>query len=261
MQDQQDGGSNPPKPRSEVYLPGRVRLPSQSYGRIIFRRVVRGIAKGLIGLLSCCQVTGIENLPVQGPGLIVINHLGDADGVLLLAVLPRFFEALVKIDLYHSPLLGTLLDLFGVIWVHRGVADRKAVSAILSAVKQNRLVVIAPEARESLTGALEQGTPGAAYLALKANVPVIPVTFTGTENKKVVNNIKNLRKSRFTLTVGKPFLLPSNPDFRRGVEIGTKTIMVELAKLLPSEYRGVYSTDVRDAGTLDIDPSTDTPTG
>jgi len=253
MQDQPDGGSTPSKPRSEVYLPGVVRLPSQNPGRMLFRMVIRLIARILIKLVAHCQVSGMENFPVQGPGLIVINHLGDADGILLLAVLPCFFDSLVKMDLYQYPVLGTLLDYFGVIWVHRGVADRNAITAALDAIKQDRLVVIAPEARESVTGALEQGTPGAAYLALKASAPIIPIAITGTENNKVVSNIKHLRRSQFTLTVGRPFRLPSNPNIRRGVEMGTKTIMVELAQLLPPRYRGVYFPDVKEATSQEKD--------
>jgi 1-acyl-sn-glycerol-3-phosphate acyltransferase len=192
-------------------------------------------------------VTGIHNFPMQGPGLIVINHLGDADGILLLAVLPRFFEALAKIDLYRYPILGILMDAFGVIWVHRGVADRNAVKACLSAFEHNRLVAIAPEARESLTGALEKGTSGAAYMALKGNVPIIPITVTGTENKRIVANLRRLRKNRFTVTIGKPFSLQTNPDVRQGVKDGTKTIMMTLAEQLPPEYRGVYANAEADA--------------
>ena len=74
---------------------------------------------------------------------------------------------LTKIELYEIPLLGKVLDLYGVIWVRRGQPDRRALRAVMEAMDDKRMVAIAPEGRESLTGALEEGTGGAAYLALR----------------------------------------------------------------------------------------------
>ena len=103
------------------------------------------------------------------------------------------------------------------------------------------MIAITPEGRESLTGELEEGTPGAAYLALKANAPILPVTFTGTENRHVYGSLKKLRRPKISVTVGKPFFLPASRDWRMSVEQGTYQIMRALAEQLPPEYRGVYS--------------------
>lgn len=105
------------------------------------------------------------------------------------------------------------------------------------------MVAIAPEGRESLTGTLEQGTGGAAYLALKGDVPVIPVTFTGTENKIVFNNMKRFRRTNVSMTIGKPFQLEQLKDRRMSIQVGTEEIMKTLAQQLPPKYRGVYSSE------------------
>jgi 1-acyl-sn-glycerol-3-phosphate acyltransferase len=105
---------------------------------------------------------------------------------------------------------------------------------------QGRFIAIAPEGRESLTGALEPGTEGAAYLALKARVPLIPVAFTGTENQQIYGNIKRFRRSPVTMTIGSPFQLEDLPDRREAITRGTETIMRQIASYLPPEYRGVY---------------------
>ncbi len=107
-------------------------------------------------------------------------------------------------------------------------------------MKEGRLIAIAPEGRESLTGSLEGGTGGAAYLALKMDVPLIPVTFTGTENKRIYTNLKHFRRTDITLTIGTAFNLKQMPDWREAVTEGTDLIMRKLAQQLPPAYRGIY---------------------
>jgi 1-acyl-sn-glycerol-3-phosphate acyltransferase len=105
------------------------------------------------------------------------------------------------------------------------------------------MIAIAPEGRESLTGALEEGTEGAAYLALKANTILVPVTFTGTENRRVFENIKRFRRSCVSMTIGKPFRIHDSPNRHQAIETGTKEIMQVLANQLPSAYRGYYGNE------------------
>jgi len=187
-------------------------------------------------------VSGLENFPEKGPALVVTNHLGDPDIVFGLAFLPVFPEALAKIELYDLPILGPVMHALGVIWVHRGQPDRRAIRAALEGLQAGRFLGIAPEGRESLTGALEPGTEGAAFLALKAGVPVpiVPITITGTEHRRVENSLKKLRRTPVTLTIGKPFVLPLQADRREMIREGARLIMETLARQLPPEYRGVY---------------------
>jgi 1-acyl-sn-glycerol-3-phosphate acyltransferase len=170
-----------------------------------------------------------------------MNHLGDPDAVLVLACLPEFPEVISKIELRSIFILRLVMDGLGTIWVHRGQPDRKAIATALEAFLQGRRVIIAPEARESVTGMLEAGTDGAAFLALKGDVPVVPVTITGTENWRVFGNLKRLRRTPVTLTMGRPFVLPQKSDRHNTLQEGTRLIMETLACQLPPEYRGVYS--------------------
>jgi 1-acyl-sn-glycerol-3-phosphate acyltransferase len=228
------------KPRSQVFHKGLTRLPALTSRRRIIRWFLRGLARFLVAVLTRVQASGLENLPSHGPVLVVANHLGDADVVVGLAYVPVKFDAVAKVELYDFPVLGALMEAFGVIWIHRGQPDRQALRCVLDGLEEGRVIYIAPEGRESITGSLEEGTEGAAYLALKAGVPLIPMTFTGTENRRVFANLKRLRRTSITLTVGSPFILEPLPDWRESVRIGTQTIMTKLAEQLPAEYRGVY---------------------
>jgi 1-acyl-sn-glycerol-3-phosphate acyltransferase len=230
-----------PKPVSEVWQPELTRLPPLTWSRRLFRRFIQGLCRVVITVCTRASVHGLENYPRQGSALVVINHLGDPDAVLVLAYLPEFPEVIGKIELRDIPILRLVTDGLGILWVHRGQPDRKAITAALEAFRQGRRVIIAPEARESVTGALEPGTDGAAFLALKAGVPVVPITITGSEHRRIENNLKKLRRSPVSLTVGQPFVLPRQADRHQTLREGTRLIMESLARQLPPEYRGVYA--------------------
>lgn len=63
-------------------------LPPVTPCRRVVRRLLKGLSQCLVWLCTHPEVHGLENFPKQGPVLIVINHLGDADAVLGLANAP-----------------------------------------------------------------------------------------------------------------------------------------------------------------------------
>ncbi len=230
--------SIPPKPITNIWQPQLTRLPRLHWGRRAFRSLVRLLARTLIWLLARATVRGLEHFPPTGPALIVVNHLGDADAAILLAALPVAPEALGKVELYDFPILGTLMDWYGIIWLHRGRPDRRALRCALDALAQGRFIAIAPEGRYTLAHGLEQGGAGAAWLALNATVPIVPIALTGTENAKVYGSLRSLQRPHISLTVGEPFEVAAND--REVLQDATRLIMESLARLLPAEYRGEY---------------------
>lgn len=231
---------HPSKPRSRLNRPDLTRLPVINPWRKSARRFICWLSRILILIWTIPDVEGLENFPTTGPALIVSNHLGDADLILGWAFAPRSADLVAKMELRSIPIVGWLLDVYGVIWIHRGQPDRRAIRAALQGLAEGRLIAIAPEGRESLTGSLEEGTQGAAYIAIKADSLLVPVTFTGTENKQIFHNIKRLKRTQVSLTIGKPFRLSGAPDHRQAIYDGTNAIMQVLASQLPPAYRGYY---------------------
>ena len=235
--------SPPPKPVAEVWRPDLVALPQLTFGRRLFRAFFRGFIKLLVFVTLRARINGLENLPKHGPAIIVFNHLGDADAVLIFATLPFSpIEGIGKIELYDHWLVGPVFRAYGIIWVHRGQPDRKAIRAALNGLAEGRMLALAPEGRQSVTGALEKGEDGAAFLAMKSGAPIVPVALTGLENKNVFGHLNRWRRAPATLTVGKPFFLKENPqgDRQQMIQDGTRQIMESLAGLLPESYRGYY---------------------
>ncbi len=235
------------KPRNENWRPELTRLPELTEHRLRVRARWRKAARFLLRCLTRTEVVGLENFPTEGPALVVTNHLGDADVMVGVAYFPVLPDVIAKAELFDTPLLGKWMDAYGVIWVHRGQPDRRTLRVALQSLGEGRMVGMAPEGRQSVTGQLEEGTGGAAYLALKAGaarnqpIPIVPVALTGTENANVYGSLRRLRRGRITMTVGPAICLDMEEDWRAAVPHGTEGIMRALASLLPEEYRGVYA--------------------
>ena len=237
-----DQPSSPPKPVTDVWRPDLVALPKLTFARRVFRVFLRALTKLLTFLLLRAEVSGLENFPRHGPAVIVFNHLGDADAVLMMATLPfeSPAEGIGKIELNEHWLVGPVFRAYGIIWVHRGQPDRRALRAALDGLADGRMITLAPEGRQSVIGGLEEGNSGAAFLALKSGAPIVPIAMTGTENSQIYGHLKQWKRAPVTLKVGKPFLLPKHEDRQKTLQEGTELIMKTLANLLPESYRGKY---------------------
>jgi len=210
--------------------------------RMIFRRGGRLLLRFLFRVLTRPEVRGLGNVPVEGPLLVAFNHLAHLDGPLLVAFLPREVESIALSNLYEVPVTGQLLRLYGAIPVHRDEFDRAVLRRALAVLEEGKALALAPEARMSVTGALERARHGVAYLALRGRAPILPVALTGTE--LVPGALRCLRRASVTMTVGEVYNPPAwvqDSALRRAqVEEVTEAIMLRIASLLPPEYRGEY---------------------
>ena len=199
----------------------------------LYRFLARLVARALLRL----TVTGAGNVPAEGALLLTMNHLGGADPVLVVGYTPRVVAATGKDEITRWPLIGRVALSYGMIPVRRGTVDRTALNQLLAVLRSGGALLIAPEGRESGSGALEAGKGGPAFLALQAQAPILPVAITGTAWPVVLGAWRRLRRPCVTLTFGQPYHLA--PGMRRHEAV--EEIMRRLAALLPPEYRGVYA--------------------
>jgi 1-acyl-sn-glycerol-3-phosphate acyltransferase len=166
-----------------------------------------------------------------------MNHLGGADPVLCIGHVPRPLTVSGKIEALRWPVIGLIIRAYGMIPLRRGEPDRATLKRLLGVLESGGALLIAPEGRESLTGALEAGKTGPAFLALHSGAPLVPVAITGTAWRNVLPAWRRLRRPCVTLTFGPPYALPDGLDRRAAAD----EIMRRIAALLPPEYRGVYA--------------------
>ena len=202
--------------------------------------VLRAVIKVLLWLVADLEVHGRENFP-DPPYIAAINHLSVYDSVVLLHVCPHNLYAFAAAKHKKNPLYGPLLRATKAIWVHRGEVDRKALQQGIAVLKNGGVLGVAPEGtRARGPYALQEGKPGVAYLAAHADVPIVPVGLSGTEQVK--DNLPRLRRTHIRVNIGEPIYLPESGRLRgKKLREYTEEIMRRLAALLPEEYRGVYA--------------------
>ena len=206
--------------------------------------ILRAIVRLLFRLLTRTEIRGTKNMPAHGPFIVLTNHLSAIDPPLILAVIPAPITVFAAHTHRHEFFVGELMNAMGAIWVRRGEVDREALNAAIEVLKEGGVIGLAPEGTRSRTGALIEGKIGAAYLATRADVPLVPVALTGTEIG--LPAVFRLTRPRITVTIGPPFRLPNpNPQAgRQELEVHTDLIMRTLAEMLPDKYRGVYRDSV-----------------
>jgi 1-acyl-sn-glycerol-3-phosphate acyltransferase len=198
----------------------------------------------LFAWLACrLRVVGRENIPAQGPFIVVTNHLGAADPPIIFGLIPQRLglTGMAAMEHRHDFLIGWLMEKGGAIWVRRGESDREALRESLDALARGRPLGVAPEGTRSDTGALIEGKAGITFLALKADVPLVPVALSGSE--RVFRELRRLRRARVNVRIGPVFCLPERGSETRKehMQYCTDLIMTRLASLLPERYRGFYA--------------------
>jgi 1-acyl-sn-glycerol-3-phosphate acyltransferase len=202
---------------------------------------MRWLITGAFGVVCRREAAGVENVPAEPPYIIALNHISVFDSPLILTVCPHIVRAFAAEKHKSNPFYAPLLSMMGSVWVRRGEVDRRALRGALDVLKRGEVLGVAPEGtRARGPYALQQGKRGAAFLATRADVPIVPIGISGSETIK--RDLPRMRRARVRVAVGKPFRLPESG--RVGTEKldeYTDLIMRRIADLLPEEYRGAYA--------------------
>ncbi len=191
----------------------------------MFYRVAKIICRLVLLLLRRWKVTGSTKLPA-GQGMVVVaNHVSYWDPVVVGCALDRKIFFMAKAELFKIPVLGFIITKLGAFPVQRQGADRSSIMKALELLKAGRLVGIFPEGTRSKSGKLLDPHLGAAMLALKGGVPLLPVAVSGTRG--VLGQVK--------VVIGKPMYFKAhNPRkvSRSELQSVSEEIMREIGRLL-----------------------------
>ncbi len=170
-------------------------------------KVARAWARSLLLFAGVrVSVEGLEKIDPNAGYVFVSNHLSYMDTPVVLSNIPVQFRFLAKQGLFQIPLLGTHLARAGHIPVPRE-DPRAAVKSLSRAAeiirKHGISVLIFPEGGRSDDGELHPFKEGAAYIAIKAGVPVVPVAIIGTREVMAMGSA-TIRRGRVRLRIGDP---------------------------------------------------------
>ena len=195
-------------------------------------------------LVTRIKVIDLQNAPLDQSFVMASNHIGRLDAAIIFQFSQRQDIILIVAEKYRKiPFMPWFVKQINAIWIDRFNADFGAVRETLNRLKNGGVLVLAPEGTRSPTGNLQKARAGASYLAVKAEVPIVPVALVGSEDANVVAHMRRLKRTLITIRVGKAFRLPPLPKKDRDavLEAYTDEIMCRIAVLLPPEKRGEYA--------------------
>ncbi|MDQ0285683.1 1-acyl-sn-glycerol-3-phosphate acyltransferase [Desulfofundulus luciae] len=191
----------------------------------MFYRFARAVCRVILAFIRRWEVVGTHHLPRSGGVLVVSNHVSYWDPVVVGCALDRQVHFIAKAELFRIPLLGPVIRALGAFPVRRGGGDRQAIRRALELLKQGRVVGIFPEGTRSKSGELLEPHLGAAMLALRAKVPVLPVAVLNTRG--VFGKVR--------VHIGKPLVFSrDNQTGRPDYQAVSRELMREIARLMDS---------------------------
>ena len=161
------------------------------------------------------KITGKEHIPPTGPFVLAPVHRSFIDFALTSSITRRRMRYMGKDSLWKIGLFGKLLSALRAYPVHRGGADREALKRTVEVLEGGEPVVIFPEGTRRFGPKVEDLFEGAAYVATKVGVPIVPVGIGGSE-RALRKGQKIPRPVKITVVVGDPIPVGPTANPRRG---------------------------------------------
>ncbi len=169
-------------------------------------RIARVWARGCVWASgSTLQVRGEENLRKCDVAVYASNHTSYMDTPAIFAALPFQFRILARSVLWSIPFIGWYLNMSGQIPINTNNprASLSSLGAGAKALRNGMALFVFPEGRRTLDGALQPFLSGAAYLAIRAQVPLVPMALSGVYELLPIHT-KYFFPGELTLNVGEP---------------------------------------------------------
>jgi 1-acyl-sn-glycerol-3-phosphate acyltransferase len=179
---------------------------------MLFYRIVRPMVTTICVVLWRTRVVGKENLPRDGGFLLAPSHRSMMDIPFAAVVTNRRIRFMGKQSLFSLPVIGPIFTWLGGFPVARDGTDRKAVRDSVEMLRSGEVLCVFPEGTRQNGPKIQPLQPGAAYLALRSGVPIVPIGMAGTEEILRASQTPIPRFGRVVLVVGAPIV----PDVLTG---------------------------------------------
>jgi 1-acyl-sn-glycerol-3-phosphate acyltransferase len=181
-------------------------------------------------------VRGGENLLRERVAVYAANHTSYMDTPVIFGALPFQFRILAKKELWSMPFIGWYLNRSGQIPVDTDNrrATLSSLSAGVRALRTGMPLFVFPEGSRTPDGELKTFLAGAAFLAIRAQVPVVPVALSGVYDLLPIHN-SHFYPCSVTLMAGEP--IDTSGMTPRQVDELTERLRGEIARMLESAPR------------------------
>jgi len=169
---------------------------------------VRFVVAGGSSVAYRARIRGREKLPAEGGYVLAPSHRSMMDIPFAAWLSRRPLRYMGKASLFRIPVVGPLFRKLGGFEVARDGTDRKALRDAIAMLQAGEVLLVYPEGTRQHGPKISSLQPGAAYLALRAGVPILPVGVAGTEEILREHGGKLLRFRRVAMVVGDPVVGP-----------------------------------------------------
>lgn len=200
---------------------------------LLFYRVARFLLVAVLcRLWFRMTFTGRENLPASGPYVVAPVHRSNLDTLFVGGLTSRRLRYMGKDSLWKTRFFGAMFSALGAFPVHRGTADREALRRCIEVLQGGEPLVIFPEGTRQSGPTVQPLFEGAAYVATRAGVPIVPVGIGGSE-AAMPKGSKVIRPVKVHVVIGQPLAPPAWDGRvpRAAVHDLTKELSTELQRL------------------------------
>jgi len=211
---------------------------ASSRGHLIFYRYARAIVVWVCTRPWRVRVIGSERVPASGGFVFAPSHRSMLDIPWVAATTRRRIRFMGKASLFRVPLLGWAFSALGGFPVERDGTDRGPLRDSLAILKNGEPLAVYPEGTRQHGREIQPLQAGAAYLAIKAGVPIVPVALAGSEEPFRGRN-RLPRFGRGVVLVGEPIYPPARTGAvvkRELVDQLSAQLRIELQKLFDEAY-------------------------
>lgn len=188
-------------------------------------KLLKLLISAIFAVFYRVELVNTNNVPESGPVLICANHNGIMDMFFIGYKIKRNIHYMAKEELFKIPLIGLIIKRLGAFPVRRGKGDVSSIKTVFRLLDEGKAVGIFPEGTRT-NGKRKKDIkikPGAAMIALRTGVRVLPVAING--NYRLFSKVR--------VVFGKPFIIESEED--------KKYRNSELIKISEGIMKKVYS--------------------
>jgi 1-acyl-sn-glycerol-3-phosphate acyltransferase len=232
----------------------RVRARARALVSRCWYQFCRVILTGSCRLVWGVEVIGAERVPRSGAFVLAPVHRSFIDTFLCGCLTRRRLRFIGKDTMWKYRLSGPVMDSLGGIPVHRGTPDREALKACEAAVRAGEPVVLFPEGTRRDGPKLHPLFEGAAFVAARTGVPIVPVGIGGSE-WALPKGARMIGRSRIVMVVGDPIDPPRPAE---GAARVSRRAVGETTDLLAERIQALFDDALERAGRTG-QPSPGTP--
>jgi 1-acyl-sn-glycerol-3-phosphate acyltransferase len=189
------------------------RIKSHIVGQSLASRLFYGLARTLVGVFvrtwNRASVDGRERVPTEGAFVLAPVHRSNMDTPYASLTTRRRLRFMGKDSLWEKKAAGWFLSALGGFPVSRGMADREALRRCAEVLAAGEPLVVFPEGERKSGPVVAPLFEGAAYLAARAGVPIVPVGIGGSE-RVMPKGARFIRPRKVAVVIGEPLLAESD---------------------------------------------------